>query len=456
VTKVRRRVLIIIAIVFVVGLFATRNNGGAEPAAPAPQGGRPTPTAQVGVAATQSAPASAAPAAASSPAPPAATGPAYNSKYEWPLVAYNAANLWRFSQGAGVTIAILGTGIDASHQDLKGVVGMATTVLGKSPKKSGSSLDTEIAGLIAGQGSATNPAVVVGLAPEAKLIDIQVATDPANVSADNIVAGINTAVADGADIIDIPLGIPSDPGNELQAAVTNVGKHHLVIASAASNGSALYPAADIGALSVAAAGPDLHPTGSLIRGGLNIYPPNAVYAPGTGLYSAVNAGDYQPNLSGNPIATAYVAAAAALLRAAHVSASTIKTSLHTDVLNASKGSLYLGVLDPSQAIGKNRIRPGAGVTTPATTPGSSASASTQSSAVTQSASASAPVTASPSHRPVASPRFWRSAWSWFFLVIVALLASLALLAWITGRNKDKDPPDGPGWRRARDWSLEAR
>jgi hypothetical protein len=447
--------LIAFAIFTLLLLFGTHRQGGAGAAAQASQGSAPSPSAPVAGITPQPSPAS----AESATTGTAAATPAYDRAYEWPLVHYDARKLWRYSEGAGVTIAIIGTGVNAGHPDLSGVVVEALSLTTPQPP---GSLDTEIAGLIAGQGSAADPAVVTGLAPEAKLIDIQVTTDATQVTADEIVAGIKAAAAAGAQIIDVPLGVASDPGDEVQNEVLAVAADHLLIASAAPDGSELFPAADEGAVAVAAADYSLHPTGSLTRENPKFYTPNAIYAPGTGLYSTSGQNGYAGNLSGNPIATAYVAATAALLEAAHLGTAATMNSLSAYALRAPGKSQQLGVLDPGLAIQRNGIQPGAGVSPPAPPPGPSASASTQSSpatqqaSVTMSVSASQPVSASNTRPPKASPpSAGYPAWSIALIVALVVLIVIVVVLAIVTRNGSK-PPDGPGTRQPRNWGLETR
>ena len=436
-------------------LFGTHHQGGTGSAARLSQGSASSPTAQVAATSVQPSPASGGQAVST------AATPAYDQAHEWPLLEYDAKNLWRYSEGAGVTIAIVGGGIDADNPDLNGVVVKALSLVSpQSPEGASGSLDTEIAGLIAGRGSAADPSVVAGLAPEAKLISVQITTDETQVTPDEIVSGIKAAVDAGAQVIDVPLGVASDPGSEVQNELLAVAAQHLVIASAAPDGSELFPAADEGAVAVAATGPGLRPTGSLIRQNPQFYTPNAVYAPGTGLYSTSGQNSYAGNLSGNPIATAYVAATAALLEAAHLDTAATMTALRADVLRASGKSQHLGVLDPSLAIQRNGIRLGAGVSPPAGPPGPSAPVSTQTTPATQPVSSGTSAPASQSvpapgntATTASSPSSAYPAWSIALIVALGVLIVIVVVLAILTRKGDNG---GPGTRQPRNWGLETR
>jgi hypothetical protein len=380
--------------------------------------------------------------AAASPQPTGVVQ-AYNGTYEWPLEAFNAANLWRYSEGAGVRVAIVGTGIDLSHPDLAGAIIKSTSALAGWPAdERGESLDTEIAALIAGRGSATDPSAVVGLAPEAELINIRVTEGGETVTGNTLAAGIRTAVAEGAQIIDVPLGA-SVPTAALAQAVT-AAEHagRLMISSAAAVGKAQYPAAWKNVLTVAAATSAMTPTGALTA---SAYGHNAIYAPGSHLYSADEQGIYQGKLAGDPLATGYVAAAAALVWAAHTGQSSagIEAVLCKQVQGATATSAGLGVLDPGLAIASLHIAPGAGVATATSPPPSTAPPTSP-----------APRTTSqkPSLNQVTKPPAPGSGFSLWDLLggAVAVVAVLGLvLAWVTRR---RDPPSGK--RHPRDWGLE--
>lgn len=276
--------------------------------------------------------------------------PAYNASYEWPLVQLNAAELWTRGEGAGVRVAIVGTGIDARNPDLAGaVIAPEGGRLGGGSPGSGGEVGTEIAGLIAGRGSPTDPAILAGLAPQAQLIDIQVAGGGAPVTAAAISAGIGQAVAAGAQIIDVSLGVNlggSDKGiGQLQNAVNVAFKNgDLVVAPAGPPGEPdTYPAQSAGVIAVAATnGQSMAPTGALAG-----YGENAVYAPGDELYSTLGPAGYAGDLSGNDLATAYVSAAAALVWSAmpDPSRGAIEPLLVNDVSGASSTSAT-GTLDP--------------------------------------------------------------------------------------------------------------
>lgn len=146
---------------------------------------------------------------------------------EWWLSALHVTQAWQTTKGAGVTIALLDTGVDPNQPDLTGSV-----ISGPDLTNSGESLGgqffgihgTAMASLIVGHGHGPGEADgVLGVAPQAKLLSVRVVLDSGDPllsqsSATSalpaaIAAGIKYAVNNGAQVIDLPL----DPGQSISA-----------------------------------------------------------------------------------------------------------------------------------------------------------------------------------------------------------------------------------------------
>lgn len=127
---------------------------------------------------------------------------------EWALTALNAERAWKISKGAGVTVAVIGTGVDATHPDLRGRVvrgkdfaggtgGFGTRDGGKAAEQS-----THAAGIIAGTGRNYRGDGVYGLAPQAKVMPLGVYRD-GKALPDPTAKAIRHAVGQGARVIDL-------------------------------------------------------------------------------------------------------------------------------------------------------------------------------------------------------------------------------------------------------------
>ena len=109
--------------------------------------------------------------------------------------------------GTGITIAVIDTGVDYTHPDLGGCLGINCKVVGGYDfiNDDANPMDdqghgTHVAATAAGNG------VLKGAAPDAKIIAYKVLDADGSGSFEYVIAGIDAAVADGADIISMSLG----------------------------------------------------------------------------------------------------------------------------------------------------------------------------------------------------------------------------------------------------------
>ena len=133
---------------------------------------------------------------------------------EYWLSDYNIQRAWQTTRGAGVTIAVIDTGIDGAHQDLTGTVIGGTDVSGvgssdgQTPVGDDSSHGTLVASLLAGHGHGPgNSAGVIGVAPDAKLLAVSVGFGGTGTrsSDDQIADAVRWATDNGADVINMSL-----------------------------------------------------------------------------------------------------------------------------------------------------------------------------------------------------------------------------------------------------------
>src|SRR3954454_1269875 len=123
-----------------------------------------------------------------------------------------APNVWNKSKGKGITVAILDTGCDISHPDLKErIIGgqnfTADDQGNKQVYRDYNGHGTHVAGTIA---ATVNQMGVVGVAPEANLLIIKVLDKNGSGQYDWIINGINYAIEQKVDIISMSLGGPED------------------------------------------------------------------------------------------------------------------------------------------------------------------------------------------------------------------------------------------------------
>ncbi|KUL66128.1 serine protease [Streptomyces violaceusniger] len=239
---------------------------------------------------------------------------------EWALTALNAERAWKISKGAGVTVAVIGTGVDATHPDLRGRVvrgkdfaggtgGFGTRDGGKAAEQS-----THAAGIIAGTGRNYRGDGVYGLAPQAKVMPLGVYRD-GKALPDPTAKAIRHAVGQGARVIDLAVSFKR-PTPALRSAVKYaVAKDAVIVAGAGDNGKEgnkpTYPAALPGVVAVVATDKKGAVWTSSHHGGKTL-----LAAPGVSILTTSGNSDYWTG-DGTGFAAPWVAAGAALLRSEH-------------------------------------------------------------------------------------------------------------------------------------------
>jgi Subtilase family len=226
---------------------------------------------------------------------------------------------WPATEGAGVTVAVLDTGVQASVPDLRGVVLPGTDLTGRhtNGETDGNGHGTEMSVLIAGQGYGTG---VVGVAPKARILPVVVNAAPASLTADpaTMAAGITYAANHGARVIDIPQEQPSvsatgcDPA--VQAAVAYALARNVVVVAAAGDTNLIgttpsQPASCAGVLAVVAVQPNRSLWPQDTR-----QPYITVANPGADLITSGRNGQLVTGVSGTSAASALAAGAVALIR----------------------------------------------------------------------------------------------------------------------------------------------
>ena len=279
-----------------------------------------------------------APALAATRLPGGATAGAAIRAQEWWLTSLQVTRAWQTSVGAGVTVAVLGTGVAATQPDLAGDVTAGPDYSGSRRQPGGPFWGvngTAVAAVIAGHGHGAGRASgIIGIAPAAKILSVRVTlefNDPLNSDRaitrrlpNAIADGIMYAVDHGARVIDLPLdpgtlgltgsGDPAAAGGSAaeQAAVTYaLGKNVVLVAPAGDDGQGAgivnYPAAYPGVIAVGAVGRnDRLATFSSRRSYVSLT------APGAGLIAA-DPSDGYTRISSTSVASGIVAGVAALV-----------------------------------------------------------------------------------------------------------------------------------------------
>lgn len=237
--------------------------------------------------------------------------------------------------GAGVTVAVLDTGVDAEHPDLAGQVAAAADFTGSPSTDDLFGHGTHVAATIAGTGDGGSPSRP-GVAPGARILSGKVLGDDGFGDSSSVIAGMEWAVAQGADVVNLSLGGgPSDGTDPLSLAVNRLSAESdtLFVVSAGNDGPGAVsigsPGSADAALTVGAVGRDESLAEFSSRGprlGDQAVKPD-ITAPGVGIVAARAAG----TTLGSPVDALYTAASGTSMAAPHVAgAAALLAQQHPD------------------------------------------------------------------------------------------------------------------------------
>jgi hypothetical protein len=206
----------------------------------------------------------------------------------------------RWATGKGVRIAIVDTGIDVHHPDLRGQAIEARTFI-PGDARAADRHGTAVAGVIAS--IAGNRQGIVGVAPAARILALQACTQRSadgrgNCTSFSLARAIDHAITAGSDVLNLSLGGPPDPllARLLAAAI---GQDIVVVAAVGdAAGTAAFPASLPGVIAVGSATSPADAT--------------RLAAPGRDVLTLVPPDGYD-YLSGSSMAAAHVSGIVALL-----------------------------------------------------------------------------------------------------------------------------------------------
>ncbi|KOV67878.1 S8 family serine peptidase [Streptomyces sp. MMG1121] len=232
--------------------------------------------------------------------------------------------------GKGVTVAVLDTGVDLSHPDLKDRVTTTKSFIDGQEVADRNGHGTHVTSTVGGSGAASD-GKEKGVAPDATLAVGKVLSDQGSGSESQIIAGMEWAARDvHARIVSMSLGSTeaSDGTDPMAEAVNTLSKETgaLFVVAAGNTGapsSIGSPGAADAALTVGAvdsADQAAYFTSAGPRYGDNALKPD-ISAPGVDILAArsqlVSGSGYYTTMSGTSMATPHVAGVAALLAQEH-------------------------------------------------------------------------------------------------------------------------------------------
>jgi subtilisin family serine protease len=239
---------------------------------------------------------------------------------QWGLDIIHADAAHATSTGAGAVVAVVDTGVLASHEDLAGrLLPGHDFVQNDDTPQDENGHGTHVTGIVAADEG--NGKGIEGVAPGAQVMPIRVLDKKGNGTTENVAKGIDYAVAHHADVINLSLGgdaVSSLLGGDdvFTKAVQNALDHGVVVIAAAGNDTAPFceqpavtgPLLCVGAIDRRETRTFYSSSGDLVAPGGSA----TLSGPDEDILSTFKNGNYE-SLAGTSQATPHVSGVAALL-----------------------------------------------------------------------------------------------------------------------------------------------
>lgn len=233
----------------------------------------------------------------------------YSSKfYGWELSKFNIPSLWSESRGENIRVAVIDTGCDLDHRDIKDnlLPGKNFVEINKDPIDHNGH-GTHVAGTIAAQ---DNQYGMVGVSPMAKIIPIKALSDDGSGSLQNIVQAIIWAADQKVDFITMSLGCAQTTDSLARAIKYAANKNVVIFCAAGNEGPSvdvMYPAKYEDVISIGAIDKNLRRTDFTCSGESLDF-----LAPGQDIISCVPGNQYAM-MSGTSMSNPFAVGCAALV-----------------------------------------------------------------------------------------------------------------------------------------------
>lgn len=233
-------------------------------------------------------------------------------RINWAEQILNLPASWQKTQGKGIKVAVLDTGVDPDHPDLRRAIIDTHDFTGDGMEDTNGH-GTHCAGII---GARLNGVGFVGVAPKCELLIAKVLANDGSGSYEWIANGIDWAVQQNADIISMSLGGPSTAPALHRSIHLALAEGKTIFCAAGNDGSLGsncigYPGRYGSVITIAAHDRNGNPAGFSSRGGEIDF-----MAQGTDIWSTYKNGGYA-ELSGTSMATPFVSGLGALILSKH-------------------------------------------------------------------------------------------------------------------------------------------
>jgi thermitase len=226
----------------------------------------------------------------------------------WEITQFNIQKLWSKTTGKGTKIAVVDTGCDLYHPDIKNNIIPGKNFVSKNKDPiDDNSHGTHCIGSIAAENNVTG---MVGIAPECKIVPVKVLDGDGNGKLKNIVDGIIWSADIGVDFISLSLGSPN-PASLLENAISYANTKGCIVFCAAGNAGTnhniMYPARYKNTIAIGSIDKSLQRTSFTCSGDELDF-----LTPGHDILSCVPGGGYAL-MSGTSMSTPFAVGCAALV-----------------------------------------------------------------------------------------------------------------------------------------------
>jgi len=242
---------------------------------------------------------------------------------------------WGGADGAGVKVAVLDSGIDAAHPDLRGAVAGGIEIeLAESGK------------LVASEGGMTDAAghgtacagIVHRLAPAARIYSVRVLGPAMQGLGAVFLGGLHWAISEGIDVINLSLGTTNREYTEALHELADAAffRRSIIVAAANNESAPSFPSVFSNLLGVRSCPFRTRPRGYPVAFTYSPGSPIEIGAPGDGI-RVPWPGAAHKQVTGNSFACPHVTGLAALILSKHpdLTAFQLQTVLHRLSLPAS-------------------------------------------------------------------------------------------------------------------------
>ncbi|WP_051688244.1 S8 family peptidase [Desulfofalx alkaliphila] len=225
----------------------------------------------------------------------------------WGVNRIGANRVWAHARGHKVKVAVLDSGIDSEHRDLKANIKGGANII--SPNQSpidDNGHGTHVAGTI---GAADNGVGVIGVAPLVSLYSVKIINRNGSGTLADIIKGLDWCVKNRMQVVNLSVGTKGNSVALRRAVEQTAARGVIMVAAAGNDGSGKsvdFPAAFPGVIAVGSIDESdrLSPFS-------NHGPGLTVVAPGSSVYSTARGGGYE-RLSGTSMAAPHVTGTIAL------------------------------------------------------------------------------------------------------------------------------------------------